>query len=451
MSLLCIYYHLSTIIFLLDYCDCLQLKKMIVPGPCLNGSSLWLQCNYDLSLHETLYSVKWYKNSLEFYRYSLINDDNSNSHEFISSANRMKKYFPQQGIQVDINQSNGSHVYLNSIDLDGEGTYGCEVSTEDTNGSFKSVKAEKDLRVFVLPQSKLKIIGTKDWYSIGEQVNISCISGPSKPPTILALFINGNRILQSERNLNYNWTVRYLNPDGLAISWINASFRLNAEKGLNNGQLNLRCSSLQAQISGYSYDELIVDETGYSSKINEFYTPPNQMPSYSIKSWSPFIHGLSERPRVGDYLTVNCTGPKSHPSVFIHWFINGKEPSVYNIQPAITQSDVDLPGHQFTSTIYDYFAAFNQMNPPSASLSFKITKKLFQTVDGSMRLRCLSVHAIFVHSDDILLTLFTENGKSSRLLFNNSQSRINFSIRNIFVSYLINLLLIQYVHNNLVL
>ncbi|XP_053210449.1 uncharacterized protein LOC128394184 [Panonychus citri] len=455
MSLLCANYHpfnifLPILLLLPLIVNCLELSRMDVPGPCLNGSSLWLQCNYHLNTLETLYSVKWYKNNLEFYRYSIIDennnlDDNFNAHEDLSpsisninhnnnnnnnpkEANPMKKYFPQQGIHVDINQSNGSHVYLSSIDLDGEGTYGCEVSTEDSNGSFKSVKAEKDLRIYVLPQSKLKIIGTKDTYQIGELVNISCLSGPSKPPTILALFINGHRILQSERNLNYNWTVHYLNPDGLAISWINVSFQLTSEKGLTNGQIDLRCSALQSQISGYSYEELIVDETGYSSKISESYPSPDQLSSSPgttlnpVESWLPLIHGLHGKPRVGDYLTVNCTGPKSQPSVFIQWFINGKEPFVYNIQPAIIQSDVDQPGYQFTSTIYDYFASFTEMNPPSASLSFKITKKLFQTVDGSMRLRCLSFHSIHVHSNDILLSLFTDSGKSSRLLFNGSQS-----------------------------
>ena len=39
-----------------------------VPGSVSKGDSIWLECGYDLQDDE-LYSVKWYKDNVEFYRY----------------------------------------------------------------------------------------------------------------------------------------------------------------------------------------------------------------------------------------------------------------------------------------------------------------------------------------------------------------------------------------------
>ncbi|KFM72481.1 hypothetical protein X975_22074, partial [Stegodyphus mimosarum] len=39
-----------------------------VPTAVMKGDSIWLNCTLDLESDE-LYSVKWYKNDVEFYRY----------------------------------------------------------------------------------------------------------------------------------------------------------------------------------------------------------------------------------------------------------------------------------------------------------------------------------------------------------------------------------------------
>lgn len=46
----------------------LKLTALHVPGSVQSGESVKLQCEYDLD-SETLYSVKWYKNNIEFFRY----------------------------------------------------------------------------------------------------------------------------------------------------------------------------------------------------------------------------------------------------------------------------------------------------------------------------------------------------------------------------------------------
>ena len=47
---------------------------------------------------------------------------------------------------LQLNKSNETHVFLSKTDLNTEGTFSCEVSTDAP--SFKTVKAEKDLRIY---------------------------------------------------------------------------------------------------------------------------------------------------------------------------------------------------------------------------------------------------------------------------------------------------------------
>lgn len=46
----------------------MRLSKLEVPGAVIIGENVWLKCDFDLEGDE-LYSVKWYKNNVEFYRY----------------------------------------------------------------------------------------------------------------------------------------------------------------------------------------------------------------------------------------------------------------------------------------------------------------------------------------------------------------------------------------------
>lgn len=46
----------------------LKFVQLDVPGALHSGESTWLKCLYELGRDE-LYSVKWYKNNVEFFRY----------------------------------------------------------------------------------------------------------------------------------------------------------------------------------------------------------------------------------------------------------------------------------------------------------------------------------------------------------------------------------------------
>lgn len=54
--------------------------KAIVPRYQFFGNSAHLECDYDIGNH-TLYSIKWYKEHVEFYRY-LPRDTTSQTYSF---------------------------------------------------------------------------------------------------------------------------------------------------------------------------------------------------------------------------------------------------------------------------------------------------------------------------------------------------------------------------------
>ena len=72
----------------------LTLKSIHVPAHVEVGDNARLTCRFDMG-SDTLYSVKWYKNDLEFYRY-------------VPNDRPKLQVFSQKGIHVDV--SNSLHI-----------------------------------------------------------------------------------------------------------------------------------------------------------------------------------------------------------------------------------------------------------------------------------------------------------------------------------------------------
>ncbi|GIY56945.1 uncharacterized protein CEXT_617331 [Caerostris extrusa] len=109
----------------------LRMVMLDVPSAVNLGESVELSCIYELE-NDRLYSIKWYKNDVEFYR-------------FVPNDWPPGQFLPLPGIRVDLSKSGQRSVYLRSVDLNSTGTYRCEVSAEAP--SFQSVEAERDMKV----------------------------------------------------------------------------------------------------------------------------------------------------------------------------------------------------------------------------------------------------------------------------------------------------------------
>ncbi|XP_026689315.1 uncharacterized protein LOC113473962 [Diaphorina citri] len=107
----------------------LRLLSMRVDTHVINGNSTTLECLYDLE-SEALYSVKWYKDGNEFYRY-------------IPNDLPQTQVYPLPGVHVDRRHSNSSHISLVNISLSSSGRYRCEVSAEGP--SFQTVTDHGDM------------------------------------------------------------------------------------------------------------------------------------------------------------------------------------------------------------------------------------------------------------------------------------------------------------------
>lgn len=68
--------------------ESLRITELIVPRHANHGTSVSMVCKFDLG-RGRLYSVKWYKDELEFYR-------------FMPEYHPQSQVFPQAGIQLDV-------------------------------------------------------------------------------------------------------------------------------------------------------------------------------------------------------------------------------------------------------------------------------------------------------------------------------------------------------------
>ena len=101
---------------MLSAMDLFKMGSISIKKQFVLGQSGALSCSYNLEDSE-LFSVKWYKNDQEFYR-------------FMPAFENRASVFKVKGVEVDLELSDQNDLYLKSIELDSKGAYKCEVSTE---------------------------------------------------------------------------------------------------------------------------------------------------------------------------------------------------------------------------------------------------------------------------------------------------------------------------------
>ncbi|XP_075976348.1 uncharacterized protein LOC142976717 [Anticarsia gemmatalis] len=180
-------------------CICLRVVGIAVPNLKQRGESATLTCDYDLE-GGRLYSVKWYRDNEEFYRY-------------------MPKLRPPQhahkldGVKVDLEKSTARRVHLRELTLKSRGLYRCEVSEEAP--SFHSAQAEAFMEVYYFPRETPRITGHERAYQMAEPLDVNCSSAKSFPAPDLQWLIDGQKITDR------SWLIAYgakPAPQGLLVS-----------------------------------------------------------------------------------------------------------------------------------------------------------------------------------------------------------------------------------------
>ncbi|KAH0808067.1 hypothetical protein GEV33_014724 [Tenebrio molitor] len=141
---------LQTVCFYLDikvnfYSNVFALKDVVLtirPQTVEKSRHATLICSYDLE-GASLYYVKWYRGTYEFYRYT-------------PSEKPTTKLFPFKAINVDMNRSNSTQVVLTDIDFQLSGNFSCEVTTAEEPASTQTAVKSMLVSVFSHIDGKIR-------------------------------------------------------------------------------------------------------------------------------------------------------------------------------------------------------------------------------------------------------------------------------------------------------
>ncbi|XP_046385741.1 uncharacterized protein LOC124155726 [Ischnura elegans] len=194
----------------------LRLTKLSIPTYRIRGEMALLECGHELE-GDRLYSVKWYKDNEEFYRY-------------VPRATPRQHSYKVDGVRVDHHLSDSMKVFLRSVTLRSSGVYRCEVSAEAP--SFSSASGEGRMEVVFPPKEPPKITGGKNTYDMEDWVDLNCTAGKSHPAAALRWFINDYPAIP-------NWLIQRdpipHGPHGLMSAVLGLRFRARPEQFLEPG------------------------------------------------------------------------------------------------------------------------------------------------------------------------------------------------------------------------
>ncbi|XP_053994694.1 B-cell receptor CD22-like [Hylaeus anthracinus] len=205
--------------------EALRMLELVVPQYVVRNQNIRLECNFNLD-GETLYSVKWYKDGNEFYRY-------------VPQDRPPVLVFELPGVKANIHNSTESSVVLHSVNLMSSGRYRCEVSAEAP--SFQTVSDHSDMVVVALPEDGPIINGRPGRlrYQVGDVVRFNCTSAKSKPPAILTWYINGDPVVDDTQYLR-GPHITEVDREGLQTAVLGLEFRLRT-KHFKRGDLKIKC------------------------------------------------------------------------------------------------------------------------------------------------------------------------------------------------------------------
>ncbi|XP_076644660.1 uncharacterized protein LOC143354449 [Halictus rubicundus] len=235
-----------------------------------------LRCEYDLGGKE-LYSVKWYKDGNEFFR-------------FMPSSTPAGRDFPVDGVFVDVNRSDSKQVTLlgqantrkGKVNL--VGSYGCEVSSEAP--SFLTSYEVANMSVAIPPKERPSLQGLRPSYEAGETLHAECTAAPSYPAAALAFILNGKEV---NKALTKELPIRESSDDSMvSSSRLSLSLRLERHH-FPGGTLSLICQSTLPGIKGLKALEATETATLAASNQRLAQEPPRSCSSFNIPILSTMV------------------------------------------------------------------------------------------------------------------------------------------------------------------
>ncbi|XP_058979927.1 uncharacterized protein LOC101899257 [Musca domestica] len=234
------WYIIHLIIFLIDITSSLTMTEVKIPNHIMRFKSAILGCRYSLD-GESLYSVKWYKDGHEFYRYVPRNKPPGQA-------------FPLPGINVDLRNSSDTQVMLRRVTLQSTGVYKCEVSGEAP--AFNTVSESETMTVVMTPIRGPRITGGQARYQIGDTVRVNCTSSASKPVCHLSWLINGE---PASRSYLRTYNNKAIGNEGLEQATLGLEFKVRAYH-FRNGDMKLKCVAKISSLYFQSREASVVSD-----------------------------------------------------------------------------------------------------------------------------------------------------------------------------------------------
>jgi len=239
----------------------IKILDLKIPRHATKGEDVRMECNYDLEA-DKLYSIKWYFNGHEFYRY-------------IPSDSPRTTIFDRPGINVDRRQSSETHIVLRSVGLKTTGKFKCEVSGEAP--LFQTASDDDILAVVDLPDEGPIITGGYPRYHVGDKVKVNCTSRRSRPAAKLRWYINGE---QADHHHVKHYDVETERLSGLQTSTLGLWFKVR-DKHFKNGDMKLKCTATIASIYWKSNEESVQGVRTQSALVSESRSSRNSAASNS--------------------------------------------------------------------------------------------------------------------------------------------------------------------------
>ncbi|XP_043652936.1 uncharacterized protein LOC122619820 [Drosophila teissieri] len=187
----CLLLLLGVLLLSMELVECaLRNVNLIIEPPAVRrGQHVVLRCMYDLE-GAPLYSAKFYRGQLEFYRYT--------PGEFPNT-----KVFPFPGIHVDVSSSNATQVLLRNVGFGLSGNFSCEVTADAP--LFSTATAVDTMQVVELPEKRPQVFTEHTRYEPGDVLRANCSSPPSRPRAELTFTINN--LVMSNVDIEYIRTI----------------------------------------------------------------------------------------------------------------------------------------------------------------------------------------------------------------------------------------------------
>ncbi|KAK4328665.1 hypothetical protein Pmani_000931 [Petrolisthes manimaculis] len=159
------------------------LRGIQVPHFALVGGLVTLGCSFHLD-GTALYSLKWYHNGIEFYRYVPTERFRPINIQPTHKFSVVEVYRSEERVTLSLGQ----------LSLAASGVYQCEVIAE--HPSFRTEKADATLTVLREPPSRPVMEGGRGVYAPSDVIRLTCSTPPApshhQPPT-LTWFIKGQQ------------------------------------------------------------------------------------------------------------------------------------------------------------------------------------------------------------------------------------------------------------------